>query len=164
MFVNAPTFDQVSRLIRLDPDGTLRWLENRGSVKAGDVAGHVNKDGYIGVRLMGKSLLAHRVVWLLSTGVWPDGMLDHIDGVRTNNAPDNLRVCSSTENQRNRLPRSWKRYKGVSWNKSVGKFQAQCDHVYLGVFDTEEEAAKAYDRAAAEKYGEFARPNFKEAA
>lgn len=44
-----------------------------------------------------------------------------------------------------------------------GKYQATCGGIYLGLYDTPEAAAMAYDAAAVERFGEFARPNFRSA-
>ena len=58
------------------------------------------------------------------------------------------------------------RFKGVSFVKRLGKFQAYIGSKpkrYLGVFTSEESAAREYDRVAIEIYGEFARPNFPQA-
>lgn len=78
----------------------------------------------------------------------------------------NLRVASSSQNQANRpvTKCSTSGYKGVSWNKEMGKWQAQIGKDrrlrYLGRFSDKIEAAKAYDKAAKELFGEFAWLNF----
>lgn len=43
----------------------------------------------------------HRIVIAMTTGCWPIGDVDHIDGNRTNNRPDNLRVVNARMNRRN---------------------------------------------------------------
>lgn len=100
----------------------------------------------------------------------PDGMqTDHINGDRLDNRRANLRICNGMENARNRgvsarhieIP---SRYKGVSWERRAARWQAQigCDgkKFHLGLFATEEEAARAYDAKARELHGDFARLNF----
>jgi hypothetical protein len=55
-------------------------------------------------------------------------------------------------------------YKGVTWHAQIGKWQAQI-HVhgctrYLGVYDDASDAALAYDNAAKQLFGDFARSNY----
>lgn len=92
--------------------------------------------------------------------------VDHIDGDGLNNRRSNLRPASALENNQNTQKRAaaYSQYKGVSWCKREGRWfaQIQCQrqHQHLGYYPTEVEAALAYDAAARELFGEFARPNF----
>jgi hypothetical protein len=120
-----------------------------------------NGSGYAYCRLEGKVIPMHRLIM----NPPPDKVVDHISGNPWDNRRGNLRVCTQAENARNRRKRSGtSRFKGVRWNRSTRKWVAQICHLgkttYLGSFDDEVEAAKAYDRAAAERFGEFARLNF----
>jgi hypothetical protein len=97
----------------------------------------------------------------------PKGLeTDHIDGDGLNNQRSNLRVCTAAQNQHNRSPHKncSSRYKGVSWKKSGKKWvvRIHCNYQskHVGVFADEVEAARAYDKAAKEAFGEFARLNF----
>ena len=98
----------------------------------------------------------------------PAGLVvDHIDGNGLNNRKSNLRVCTQAQNSLNSRPRrnSSSRYKGVSFYKRDKIWQAQIFYnfrtINIGRFDDEIEAALAYDRKAAELFGEFAYLNFK---
>lgn len=111
-------------------------------------------------------VIAHRAAWAIYYGEIPKQHIDHIDGNKTNNKIDNLRLCTHNQNQHNQgIRRNNKSgYKGVSWFKNAKKWQAQicCDSKikHLGMFTTKEDAAHAYDIAALEVHGEFAWTNF----
>ena len=91
--------------------------------------------------------------------------VDHIDGDKANNHYENLRWATHTENMRNRTKHSTSSsvYKGVSFRKQSKKWvvhisvNGKAQHV--GLFVNEREAAEAYNAAALEHYGEFAKLN-----
>jgi hypothetical protein len=96
----------------------------------------------------------------------PEGMeVDHVDNNGLNNQKNNLRVATHWQNLANRAlqKNNTSGYRGVSWSKQAGKWWAQLyidsKTVHLGLFDDIEDAAKAYNEAAIERYGEFARLN-----
>lgn len=106
--------------------------------------------------------LLHRVIM----GFGPDDPdVDHIDMDGLNNRRSNLRGASRSQNMANTRARgSTSRFKGVSWSKQNKKWTAQVRRGAkmrcLGHFDDEVAAALAYDAAAIETWGEFARVNF----
>lgn len=91
--------------------------------------------------------------------------VDHINGDGLDNRKENLRFATTSENAMNKCSTKNKSssYKGVSWYKRYKKWQAQIKFkgksIYIGIFDTEIEAAKAYDNKAKELFGEFAKLN-----
>jgi hypothetical protein len=109
--------------------------------------------------------VAHRLAWFLYHGVWPKEQVDHINNVRDDNRILNLREATSFENQCNRKPQVGcsSKYKGVSYKKQDCKWQAQIQinykNIYLGLYHNEEEAALAYNKAALEHFGEYAKIN-----
>jgi len=107
-------------------------------------------------------------------GVWNSAVVDHINGDESDNRRANLRQANHAESAQNRgkrarrggqAPRS--KYKGV-WQHTlkdgVVKYSAVISvnkkRKYLGFFETEQEAAEAYDTAARELHGHFACVNF----
>ncbi|MGD0078210.1 MAG: AP2/ERF family transcription factor [Sedimentisphaerales bacterium] len=96
----------------------------------------------------------------------PKGKLvDHKNSNPQDNRRNNLRLATYKENGRNKSKRRKKtssKYIGVSRCKNVKSWRAQIGHISLGSFDSEIDAAKAYDEAAKKYYGVFAKLNFPE--
>lgn len=119
--------------------------------------------GYAYVNIGGQSLQAHRVVWAREHGEWPPIQVDHINGVRTDNRPSNLRLATNTQNMQNSgvTVKSKSGVKGVHWCKDKKKWGAWIcvnkKRMGLGRYKTIEEAAAAYAAAAHKYFGEFAR-------
>lgn len=101
----------------------------------------------------------HRVIMGVTD---PQILVDHRDVDGLNNQRSNLRVCSHRQNNCNKVKSKNRssRYKGVSFYKKYGTWEAgicvNYKNIYLGRFETEEEAALAYNRKAVELHGEFA--------
>lgn len=90
---------------------------------------------------------------------------DHVNGDKLDNRRSNLRACSSTQNNRNVPAKGGKsHYKGVNWHTQNHVWRAEItvdrERLTLGCFEKEEDAARAYDRAAILHHGDFAYLNF----
>lgn len=148
-------------------DGKCYNRVSRGSAKKDNEAGYIAEDGYRRVRVDGAYYYVHRIVWMLSTSkeIPEDLFIDHIDGNRLNNAIDNLRLATAMENQHNKFRQSngTSAYKGVWYDSVKGFWKASIRYKekrhYIGQFETELEAAIAYDKFAAEIQGAFFKPN-----
>ena len=98
----------------------------------------------------------------------PKIKVDHINHNGLDNRKSNLRFGSHQHNVFNRRPNlhAVSLYKGVRWNTQRNKWMAYITidgkGIYLGVFDNEEDAARAYDAKATEVFGEYAYLNFPE--
>jgi hypothetical protein len=89
---------------------------------------------------------------------------DHINHNKLDNRRLNLRTCSRAENLRNRRAHGRSEYLGVYYNNKkyiTAQIHVNGKTIHLGTFDTEEEAAIAYDNAAKQYHKEFANLNFK---
>lgn len=106
-----------------------------------------------------KTIRMHRMVVGCNSKI----LIDHKDGNGMNNTRENLRVATSTQNNRNARLRkdSTTGFKGVHFKKASRKFQAHIrvdgERIYLGCFLTPEEAHAAYCKAAQRHFGVFAR-------
>ncbi len=115
----------------------------------------------IGKRPHQRQVLMHREI----LGAQPGEQCDHINGDGLDNRRCNLRFCTNSQNQMNRrIYGGTSRFKGVMWNKRHKMWYAQIKHdgkqYHLGCFHKQTDAAHAYDTAARNLFGEFARLNF----
>lgn len=132
--------------------GDFTWANDRagGKVKAGGIAGSVNK-GYRQIKIDGRGFKAHRIVWLLETGEWPEGQIDHINRDKLDNRFYNLRDVDNYTNCLNRSRRSSSGQVGVTFDKFSNKWLAQTyidgKARNLGRFNSIDEAVVAYKEA-----------------
>ncbi|QXE08542.1 HNH endonuclease [Pseudomonas sp. AN-B15] len=123
------TYDQAISALTYNPaTGMLTWNSSPNTrIVPGRTAGSKGTNGYIRIKMGGKTYLAHRVAWLIHRGNWPDGQIDHVDGCRQNNAIANLRDSTPSQNQHNQALRKTNKsgVKGVSWNPDSRKWHVQ---------------------------------------
>jgi hypothetical protein len=145
--------------------GVLTRRVRYGIGEKGSVVGWLGKNGYIQVQLFGFRFLAHHLVWVwVHGGPFPRG-IDHKNRNKQDNRVDNLRLANQSQNCANKpkdkSPTTSKykgvhRWGGVKWRACIRYGGGGTRH--LGLFDSEEEAARAYAKKAREVFGEFADP------
>jgi hypothetical protein len=179
------TVEDVRRFLHYDPKTGRLWWKIRGydtfygerSIQvdrgkvwnqrfAGKRAFTAQSLGYFVGSVTGCKVYAHRVAWIHYHGAMlPEGMLiDHINGDKTDNRIDNLRLVTRQQNIHNKPARGGtSRHKGVQWHKNARKWCAVIRHEgktrHLGLFDSEDEAAARYIREADRLQGEHAYHN-----
>ena len=135
-------FSKISKVLSYDAEtGDIRWKENFHKSKVGKVAGTVNRQGYIAIKIFGDLYSAARVAWCLYYGeIDQDLQIDHIDRNRLNNRICNLRLVTPSDNCKNRTTKYTEaRY----YTKHRNGFQVQKNRKYLGIFKTEADAVSA---------------------
>ena len=138
------TQTRLKELMHYDANtGVFTWRVARpAGVKAGDVAGATDAQGYRILCADKRYYKAHRVAWLYMTGAWPVPSIDHIDRNPSNNCFSNLRAATTAQNGMNRRldARNTSGVTGVTWCKTSQKWRADIGEngkiVRLGRFDT----------------------------
>jgi len=157
---------EYSELFRYE-DGKLFWkVSPSRKVRAGDSAGSMGKD-YMRVGYKGSTaIFIHKIVWELHHGPVPYGMrIDHINRDKLDNRIENLRLATAAQNSHNsRQAGGSSKYKGVykaGWdeNKWFAKMTFGGKQMYFGTYSTEEDAARAINKAYLEYHGEYANLN-----
>jgi len=154
-----PSVEELASLLSYNAEtGVLRWKVSRGRfAKPGVIAGTPHH-GYVRVTVNRRFLYAHRIAWAMSTGKWPTGDIDHINGNRSDNRLKNLRDVShaaNTQNRRGPQTNNTSGYLGVSRhttnNKWVAELWAYRKKHYIGSYDRLQDAVEAR-KAAEHKY------------
>ena len=118
----------------------------------GGIAGTVQQRGYIDITVDYRHYKAHRLAWLYVYGEWPNGEIDHINFIKTDNRIVNLRVCTRRQNMQHRISPKCTNKLGIlgvspSGNKFMARIVDEGKEVYLGTFDSAIEAHSAYVKA-----------------
>lgn len=152
------SLDHLKERFSYNRDTGVLYRKTRG---ASVVAGTLRTDSYRRVRIGAKAYFAHRLIWAIETGEWPE-TIDHINGNKSDNRLSNLRPATNAENLRNRgkQANNTTGFKGVYFSKAAGRYVAQIKTnskmKYLGLFPSPELAHNAYLAAAEILHGEFA--------
>ena len=109
-------------------------------------------NGYLYISIKGKDYKVHRLIWMYLNNRWPNEMIDHINGIKTDNSLENLREVTAKQNSENR-----NKINGISGIRGVypaprNRWKAVIGHngktIYLGSYDTKEEAHDIYCKAS----------------
>jgi hypothetical protein len=147
--------------------GRLTYKTDCGGVTIGEYAGgvlaHGKRAGYTSLKFKSEIYSMHQLVWLHQHGVVA-GQVDHIDGDKSNNLLENLRECTTQENNWNKVEQSTNTsgHRGVRVNngKKRDTFSASIivsgKSIRLGTFKTFDEAVDARVSAEQKIFGQFA--------
>lgn len=158
------TQDILKEFLSYDPlTGNFTWNKSEAVfIKTGDLAGCLDNKGYIIITLFNKCYKAHRLAFLYMQGFLldTDYDIDHIDRNPANNAWENLRVATRSENQSNRhSTKSNTGIKGVHKLKYNGMYKASVElngRQVTRLFTDAEQASKWVAEARRVLHGEFA--------
>jgi len=141
--------------------GKFYWTKDSKFYKKNEVAGYLRPDGYEVITINGIKYLSHRLAFVYVNGDIGNSIIDHINGLRSDNRIDNLRISDKKSNARNcGIYQSNKSgFKGVTFIKSTGKWRASASFngksKHIGNYETKEFARDAYISFINENYGEF---------
>lgn len=133
--------------------GNRSKLQSWNSRFAGKIAGTINPDGYISITVNYTTNQGHRVAWLMTYGHWPEGIIDHINGIRTDNRICNLREATHSQNMQNRKIQinNTSGFRGVSWDGKYKNWRARIKvggkSISIGAYQSPELASQAYEAA-----------------
>lgn len=141
--------EELRATFEYHPDGYL--IRKKNGKPCGRRAN--TRQGYAQVKVNGRNLRAHRVIYAIVHGEIPEGEIDHINGNRMDNRIENLREVSSSENAHNsKKPKTnTSGFPGVYWNtrdqKWVARIRVNYRQIFLGYFDDLNEAVEARKKA-----------------
>lgn len=139
------------------PDtGVFTWKITRSpNSLEGGLAGSIDDKGHVIINTGNRHIMAQRLAWYFTHGVWPSKPLVHINGKKDDNRIDNLKEVSRSELSKNSNSgrKGTTGLKGVYYNKINDSYMAIISHegerLYLGSFKSKTEAHVAYQMEAA---------------
>ena len=151
------TQDELKSVLSYNQDtGVFTYLKTRGPKKSGSIAGSIDPEGYVRIKIFGKSHRAHRLAYLYVHGSLPENEVDHKNGLRADNRWPNIRKATKSENRQNLIAKSKNAsgYLGVfpdtKSKKWIAVIVSSGDRKYLGSFDSPKKAHSVYVKAKSE--------------
>jgi len=146
------SIEEIEKFLAYDPaTGIFTWKVNRtNGVKAGDVAGQLDKNGYRVIYLLNIPYLAHRLAWAIFYKTWPKGVVDHILGGNDDNPIANLRDATQRINSQNTYRHRQGKLLGTTKDKRslrkpwIAQANINGENIFLGRHETEELAHQVY--------------------
>jgi hypothetical protein len=141
--------------------GIFTWINPVRKTMLNVIAGTMSHERYVVIKINKKTYRAHRLAWLYVYGNFPSSILDHINGIKSDNKINNLRKATSQQNNFNRKNESINTsgHKGVHWETAREIWKAVITinnrHIYLGRYKHKQEAINAYLTSAKKYHGEF---------
>lgn len=136
---NNPTQCEVRKTFDYDGQHLIR-------LSTGKKTGCLRKHGYVTLTFRGNTWYAHRLIFIWCHGYCPD-VIDHINGIRSDNRIENLRHSDYSRNAANSWnPKGANPFRGVYRHRSKYVAEASKNGIkeYLGIFDTAEEAHRVF--------------------
>lgn len=175
-----PSAEYLHECFEYHEDGYLVWkarplhhfksshrMNQCNSQFAGAICGSEHHTGYIYVRVCGRDMGMHRIIYAMFNGDIGDGFeVDHHDGNKLNNRRENLRKATLNGQAHNNKKRkdNTSGYRGVHLEKESGKYSVNIQingrQKKIGRYKDAIQAALVYDAAARFYHGEFAALNF----
>ncbi len=143
-----PTSDRVRELFDYEcsTGNLVRKVKTSNNTIVGSNVGWKNSEGYLNVRVDYVVYKVHQIIWLHVNGVWPSGVVDHINRNKTDNRIENLRDTTVHVNNINKGARKDSKtgVPNVTWRERDKKFYVACrrngKQNYGGSFSTLSEA------------------------
>lgn len=159
------TAERAKELLIYNQDtGEFFWRAAIKKVTPGSKAGCRDGHGYCRIQVDGRRYHGHRLAWLMTYGKWPEQTIDHINGNRMDNRLCNLRDVDTRTNNRNRTvlnSNNQSGYPGVRLdprNQRKQRWHARLNQkeggIWVGTFDTAEEAHAALEKVRARIYSQ----------
>jgi hypothetical protein len=155
-----PTVERLNELFELR-DGVLYWKKvTSNRAKVGDSVGTVFNNGYLNCCVDKNKVSNHRIIYKMVHGVEPE-FIDHIDGNKLNNDPNNLRSVTMQQNNWNMASKPSKSgVKGVYFDARrdywVARIKRATGKTHLGAFATKDLAKEFVELAREMLHGEYA--------
>jgi hypothetical protein len=143
--------DRLCELLDYCPEtGEFTWkIARKRLAKEGSIAGSTNGSGYRQISVDGKLYLAHRLAWFYCFQEWPEKIIDHINGIKTDNRLDNLQDVSQSKNitkANRKVSKSGYRNVTKIYNRYQATIKVNGKSIHIGMFDSAEIASIAVEK------------------